>query len=396
MHLAIPVLVLNLTSAPLDQAFLNSLLQIANTASANKNNDKVHDALINHLVDKEFTGQQDMFRAVKGNGNPEGNTLYTLLDGNLYIGRENSQTTEINAYKTRTFGAQDHTLFNAIPNYTNRQAAASFFVRDFVQVRRGVNGGSSPLIVENLLINDLLASENGGFVARFDQYISQVNATRANQYQFPMFSGVAHRDAIQLIPVNRYERYAGKVLQNVTIRNNIIYSDADVQGIFASDGAFKQLTIANNYITTNGKHTISISGMLSGTISGNKNVEGNVLQNNKITLYPMRIGGGANIMIVGFTNRVANSHPNYYEYEPIAGIVPESDIRRCGVRNTPNATYYDRVNMNQFWAEYNRSGYQGHIASQMRELMQKLVSGGNARQITDQESLFKAGSDNCK
>ncbi|MEZ5536841.1 MAG: hypothetical protein R3F02_14610 [Thiolinea sp.] len=114
----------------------------------------------------------------------------------------------------------------------------------------------------------------------------------------------AHRDAIQLIPppVHRFEggvyirmadQMAGAVLENTTIKGcEICAPNGPLQGIFASDGLYRNLRILNNDIMTRGAHSISIAGLLDGgEISGNilRQAEGG--DEPKITLYPARIGG---------------------------------------------------------------------------------------------------------
>ena len=71
-----------------------------------------------------------------------------------------------------------------------------------------------------------------------------------------------------------------------------ISSAGQLQGIFSSDGLFMNLNITNNFLTTKGAHGIAICGMLSGSISGNKNFnKTSALADNMIELYPLRIGG---------------------------------------------------------------------------------------------------------
>lgn len=115
----------------------------------------------------------------------------------------------------------------------------------------------------------------------------------------------AHRDAIQLIPpplhqfdeagnyIRLADQMAGAVLDNVIIRDcKISAPHGPLQGIFASDGLYRNLQIHNNDISTMGAHSISIAGLLSGgAISGNilREVSGGDIP--QITLYPARIGG---------------------------------------------------------------------------------------------------------
>ena len=114
----------------------------------------------------------------------------------------------------------------------------------------------------------------------------------------------AHRDAVQLIPppifdtidgvyVRLADQMAGAILENTTISGCEISAPfGPLQGIFASDGLQRNLTINDNDIGTCGAHAISISGLLDGgKISGNtlRQLPGG--QRPTISLYPARIGG---------------------------------------------------------------------------------------------------------
>jgi len=96
---------------------------------------------------------------------------------------------------------------------------------------------------------------------------------------------LAHRDAIQLIPKDGRKpnsQFMGALAVDITIDNCVIESDGKLQGIFASDGLFKRLTVTNNKINTKSQHEITIAGVLSGDFSNNDAV---------IVLEPLRIGG---------------------------------------------------------------------------------------------------------
>lgn len=114
----------------------------------------------------------------------------------------------------------------------------------------------------------------------------------------------AHRDAIQLIPppmfrmdgdtyVRLGDQMAGAVLENTSIKGcEILAPNGPLQGIFASDGLQRNLSICDNDIGTYGAYAISISGLLDGgEISGNtlRALPGG--QKPRIGLYPARIGG---------------------------------------------------------------------------------------------------------
>lgn len=132
-----------------------------------------------------------------------------------------------------------------------------------------------------------------------------------------------HRDGIQLIPPhhNVNAQFAASELRGVTIRNNKIFSDGKLQGIFASDGLFVDLRILDNTISTLSEHKITINGMLSGHIEGNTKGSvdeyGDLISNVypvSVVLNPLRIGGNSdgshNVWVLSFTDR---------EYETITG-----------------------------------------------------------------------------
>ncbi|MGB1254944.1 MAG: hypothetical protein ACPG51_03725 [Thiolinea sp.] len=144
----------------------------------------------------------------------------------------------------------------------------------------------------------------------------------------------AHRDAIQLIPpplhrfddgvyVRLADQMAGAVLENVIVQDcKISAPNGPLQGIFASDGMYRNLQIHNNDIGTKGAHSISIAGLLSGgAISGNTLREvpdGDLPQ---ITLYPARIGGNmADDGVVGILSFAQNSDTadQSMAYEPVS------------------------------------------------------------------------------
>jgi len=115
----------------------------------------------------------------------------------------------------------------------------------------------------------------------------------------------AHRDAIQLIPTKtgyyNYQMMGGR-MNGVKIVGNQIFSSAQLQGVFASDGSFTNLVIQDNTINTDSQHQVTINGLLTGTISGNKNKYGQLA---RVDLEPLRIGGNiftGNVWILGFSS----------------------------------------------------------------------------------------------
>ena len=157
----------------------------------------------------------------------------------------------------------------------NLPKKVDFFVRDFLQVhgaggRKGVKPDGSDdapwvigdklqiknnKIVINKQRNGLNISDgalNSKFQQKFDEYVEKINKGIPDKTKhLKGFKGVAHRDGIQLIPKegsgsNKIRQLQGATMRNVVVNGNTIQSKADFQGIFATDGAFQNLTITNN------------------------------------------------------------------------------------------------------------------------------------------------------
>ena len=77
----------------------------------------------------------------------------------------------------------------------------------------------------------------------------------------------AHRDAIQIIPERDdgtfNTQYAGAIIHDLVINDNIVNSDGKLQCLFCSDGLVSNSKIENNIFETQGNHYISLS-MLNG------------------------------------------------------------------------------------------------------------------------------------
>ncbi len=377
-------------------------------AQGNKNQDWIHNRLIKFLLDMKYP-QSDQstinpFDPLRGsNLGFTLHPLYLLRNGNLNIqGQWGSSV----AFASRGFLAGEQRLYRHL-DLSAKNIVFSRFIRDFIQVQ-GSNGSfDEPMRIENLIINDLMADEEGdqGFVSDFNNLVDQISnhqdvrdlINNKNSFQIKKFAEMAHRDGIQLIPINSHARFAGAVLDHVTIQNNIIYSKGALQGIFCSDGAFRNLHINNNAVEVNGAYTISISGMLSGSISNNTDLSLQPLAKEKITLYPLRMGGGANILVIGFDNAgVSRSDPDYYEYEAISGV---SDFRRCGrpqdrIGGNP-ASFYTDVHMKTFLNWLRSKGVRADNAVKMKALMSELVADNKAKLIADPESLADPSTGNC-
>lgn len=287
---------------------------------------------------------------------------------------------------------QAQTLFTGLPlagdvekrrfprlNLSGKKAGKNFFIRDFMQVYS--KGG--------LTVGDLVAVDDtvySPFARDFDRLVGSINEyqrQKGRTYRVLPFLGIAHRDAIQLIPEPTAEginQFGGAVMSDVSIAGNVIFSDGALQGIFASDGAFRNLHIRNNHLQIGGQHTITISGLLSGSILGNTDINNNPLADDKIALYPLRLGGGANIYVLGFSNKasVRPGDARYYQYEDILGVPSTRDFRRQF--SSGNAQCYRGVDMIELHALLQRQKPQ--TPAQWKEVMAELVRKGFAQQVS--------------
>ncbi|CAA6804313.1 MAG: Unknown protein [uncultured Thiotrichaceae bacterium] len=283
-------------------------------------------------------------------------------------------------------GNNEKNRFPHISNkINNKKMANSIFIRDFMHIASAGN-----MTVEDWLIEDLALRSD--FAHDFNTIVDQING-HIPQLDISKFSGIAHRDAMQIIPNSvaipgnttvRADQFVGAMMSNTRVENNVISSEGHLQGIFASDGAFKNLVIKNNNLNIAGAHSITINGLLSGDVSGNKDLNDNALADDKIHLLPLRIGGGTNIYIIGFVNSHGAPAAEHYEYEPISNLGNIQDLRQSteGVNN--RGTFYDQVNMAELHKEYAalnktiRRTAQGY-----HQLMWNLVQKGQARLVKE-------------
>ena len=311
---------------------------IAETASifagtGNLNQDMAHDAILRYLLSSTYSEQ--------------------------YIGSNDTKRQAY--YAVRTRDGQDHISH---PLYLvrsredlNNLTSADFFIRDFIQLQGRGGTEGSPYVIGDIDsvgeqrngLSIIDGAVNSEFANDFNTLVEAINETdlvqqRSGRVKF--FTKIAHRDAIQLAPyAGDVSQFAGVTMRNVIINGNTIASDGALQGIFATDGTFQNLNITNNSIQTEGAHTISISGMLSGKIEGNTDLQGKSLPANNITLYPLRIGGGANIYVMSFRNAegVKQGDPEYYAYEEIKGDQQINDRRNK--KDRANASYWKNVDL---------------------------------------------------
>ncbi len=294
------------------------------------NQDNAHNAIIKYLLDTDYSSAKLAQRGVPARHI----AAYEVLRG-----------PEVNTIK---------------PLYWVRDAAqlaqvrhSNFFIRDYMQLQTRGGTNSNPMVFRDQhIIDGVLYSR---FVQDFNRLVQEVNlqdTVLMTGHLVREFAGVAHRDAIQLIPYPaevqyRISQFAEDIMQHVTLQNNRIFSRANLQGIFASDGAFRYLKVLDNHVTVAGAHTITLHGVLSAQISGNRNEQGALLPADKIKLRPLRIGGGAGVFILGFNNAGRlSTHPDYYAYEPVTGQAVQ-DLRRVPYLGGSNWTHVDMVALRQ-------------------------------------------------
>ena len=308
----------------------------AKTFAANNNQDQAHNAIIRYLLSTTFANAYqkayDVIRDVDGQ---------PRVNDPLYRVRSRADLQKV--------------------------SDSDFFIRDFMQVQTLGGSQTSPYIIgdkysQGLQRNGLSIIDGAAeseFSDSFDQIVDKINNTdfvKQSYHKLFHFKRLAHRDAIQLIPyAGGNSQFSGAAMRNIIINGNVIESSASLQGIFASDGVFQNLQITNNSIDVAGAHTISISGMLSGKIDGNTDLQGRLLPAEKIRLYPLRIGGGANIYVMSFYNEIGvqKGDADYYAYETIKGHQPIDDRRTRKERR--NASYWKHVNLPALQALFNQT-----------------------------------------
>ena len=161
----------------------------------------------------------------------------------------------------------------------------TLFLRDVMHIRE--SGSYGGIVIDDLIVGSSYATTFNKLV---DKHNFKHNTT------VPHMKRMAHRDAIQLIPMKGW--FSAGCLEDVTVSDMVISSTGELQPIFGSDGTFENLTIKDNKIHTNSQHKITISGMLSGSVENNTDVEGNVVS---AVLHPLRLGGGKlNINVISF------------------------------------------------------------------------------------------------
>ena len=331
--------------------------------------DHVHNDIILHLLDKTDERGIPLFNFPEITKNTIGAALKPLTcqqDLNDFI------------YSYTEEGSGDE---------AGKRVLLKYFIRDIMQVK-------TPLTICDLVLHDAImdtASVKYGFVQLFDEIVDKVNAEISRLHSesedtlmptvlrpIGKFANLGHRDAIQLIPPmqNNLDQFAGAILEDTTIQDNIISSVAKLQGIFSTDGAFRNLKIINNKIATAGEHKISILGMLSGEVRGNTDLEGGELD---IKIQPLRLGGGTpitNFFVLGFAKNCS------YQYEHIEGITGTKVDRRTK-KVVLGKGYDPRKYLLDFDMDYFTEAYQFHDKPRgrfeaIKEIIDEMIENGKA------------------
>ncbi|MGV6850634.1 MAG: hypothetical protein ACWA5R_00460 [bacterium] len=192
----------------------------------------------------------------------------------------------------------------------------------------------------------------------FDTLVKEVATNKRQYVEIPDFIRVAHRDFIQLIPKDDQllgenirvanSQFGGAILEKVSINNNQISSGNELQGILATDGAFRQLEITGNQIRTESARKLVINGLLGDVVGrGITDANTSVIGNNgrdQVMLWPLRLGGGDNIFVEGF------SKDSEYQYGTSDSNVVK-DLRENlhkSVNAPKSALFLSNVNMEYF------------------------------------------------
>ncbi len=373
---------------PLDDATIRDL---GERFLKNQNQDEIHDALLLKLLFGTFDASKiavtdpkaKAYAALRGANNAD----RSKLSMPLYWLRSDAQVQTMLA-GLKVAGATEKKMYPKLC-VDGKRVGENFFIRDFMQVyTRGDMNVNNIIMIDDAVFSNF-AREFDRWIEAINRYLQSKNTTRT----VFKFDHIAHRDAIQLIPDRTSDginQFGGAIMQNVKLVGNVIQSSVALQGIFAMDGAFKYLYILDNHLQIAGEHTICIGGMLSGGIVGNTDLDGVALPASKIKLFPLRLGGGANIYVLGFRNKagLSSSSSYYYEYAAIEGVKPESDLRRQisdTLRKQTGAQFFTAVDMQELHGllkQYIQNGITSLSTAQWQTVMAQLVQKGFAKVAT--------------
>lgn len=170
-------------------------------------------------------------------------------------------------------------------------------------------------------------------------------------------------DLAQLIAKHsQWCQYALGMLEDVLIADNYFYTQAQRNGIFSSDGLFKELQIINNTIVTKGQHAISVGGVISGVAMGN---------NVPVVLMPARAGGRPE----GMNNVWINSFLREDYGHVVAGSDQVLVDRRRDIIN-PDDIHIENFDLEGFYEDVNRLNLTKHkTASEYGQSVQLIAIG---------------------
>jgi hypothetical protein len=314
--------------------------------------------------------------------------------GIAYFNFPEITATTIGAPLKQLRNQQDFTDF--IQSYTEKEQDSGSgkrvllksFIRDIMQVK-------CPLTISDLVLRDAImdtATMEYGYVNLFDKIVNQANQELIrlqDESDDPLmpkvlrpvgtFDCLGHRDAIQLIPpmYDGIDQFSGAVLPDTTIQDNVISSTAKLQGIFSTDGAFRNLKIINNKINTAGDHKITILGMLDGEVTGNTNIDGKALE---IKIQPLRLGGGTpltNFFVLGFSEACS------YQYGHIEGVSGTEKDRRSrkvvhGHKAYDQRKYLLDFNMDRFIEHYQCHAKPRGRFNAIKDCVERMLKEGDA------------------
>ncbi len=314
--------------------------------------------------------------------------------GIAYFNFPEITATTIGAPLKQLRNQQDFTDF--VQSYTEKERDSGsgkrillkYFIRNIMQVK-------CPLTISDLVLHDAImdtATMEYGYVNLFDKIVNQANQELIrlqDESDDPLmpkvlrpigtFDCLGHRDAIQLIPpmYDGIDQFSGAVLPDTTIQDNVISSTAKLQGIFSTDGAFRNLKIINNKINTAGDHKIAILGMLDGEVTGNTDIDGKALE---IKIQPLRLGGGTpltNFFVLGFSEACS------YQYGHIKGVSGTEKDRRSkkvvrGHKAYDQRKYLLDFNMDRFIKHYQCHAKPRGRFNAIKDCIERMLKEGDA------------------
>lgn len=231
------------------------------------------------------------------------------------------------------------------------------FLRDCFKIK--ISGAR----LENYTINDTIFDTD--FPRAFNEKVDRINPLVGPAPKLKHYEYLAHRDAIQLIPSDRsitkyHSQFAGAQIRDIVIKNVKIHSKGPLQGLFASDGSFKNIHLENISIETNSAHQIAILGLLSGTLD----LSGKGGKAMHVKLLPLRLGGGNNIYINSF------SRSSSYQYGKVSSGNSNAVISDDRQNMKKRGTYYQNFDMDAFFAAMRRSDPNANIFTRIKEAAQ--------------------------